>query len=103
MIDDANGPGWCLLLLSRRSSLTRFLVGAAEIVNRVDQVHACFQRIHSMGCMTTFVSQGRKPLPHGCIEPFNEGDVVLRFTVMDNSDFSPNRLTVSIDSSYPSL
>lgn len=25
---------------------------------------------------------------------------VLRFTVMDNSDFSPNRLTVSIDSSY---
>jgi len=29
--------------------------------------------------------------------------VVLRFTVMDNSDFSPNRLTVSIDSSYPFL
>ena len=29
--------------------------------------------------------------------------VVLRFTVVDNSDFSPNRLTVSIDSSYPSL
>ena len=29
--------------------------------------------------------------------------VVLRFTVVDNSDFSPNRLTVSINSSYPSL
>ncbi len=29
--------------------------------------------------------------------------MVLRFTVMDNSDFSPNRLTVSLDSSYPSL
>jgi eukaryotic-like serine/threonine-protein kinase len=28
---------------------------------------------------------------------------VLRFTVVDNSDFSPNRLTVSMDSSYPSL
>jgi hypothetical protein len=29
--------------------------------------------------------------------------VVLRFTVVDHSDFSPNRLTVSLDSSYPSL
>jgi hypothetical protein len=26
--------------------------------------------------------------------------LVLRFTVMDNSDFSPNRLSISIDSSY---
>jgi hypothetical protein len=28
---------------------------------------------------------------------------VLRFTVVDNSDFSLNRLTVSMDSPYPSL
>jgi hypothetical protein len=29
--------------------------------------------------------------------------VVLRFSVVDNSDFSPHRLTVHIDSPYPSL
>ena len=29
--------------------------------------------------------------------------LVLRFTVVDNSDFSLNRLTVSIDSPSPSL
>jgi hypothetical protein len=28
---------------------------------------------------------------------------VLRFTVVDNSDFSPHRLTVYLDSPYPSL
>ncbi len=28
---------------------------------------------------------------------------VVRFTVVDNSDFSPHRLTVSIDSPYPSF
>ena len=48
MIGDAASHGWCLFLLSRCASLTQFLVGAAEIVDRADQVHACFQRIDAI-------------------------------------------------------
>ncbi len=57
MIGDAAGHGRGLVLLSRgfcRVALAQFLVGAAEIVDRADQVHACFQRVHPLGRMTTF-------------------------------------------------
>ena len=75
MIGDAAGHGGCLFLLPRRASLAQCLVGAAEIVGRADQVHACFQRVHPLSRMTAFAGQGRKPLPHRGIEPFNEGGV----------------------------
>ena len=75
MIGDVARHGWCLFLLSRCASLTQFLVGAAEIVDRADQVHACFQPIHAMGRMPTSAGQGSKPLAHGCIEPLNEGGI----------------------------
>jgi len=75
MIGDAAGHGWCLFLLSRCAALAQFLVETAEIVGRANQIHACFQRVHPMGRMTTIAGQRGKPLPHRAIEPFNEGGV----------------------------
>ena len=71
MIGDTASHGWCLFLLSRCSSLAQFLVGAAEMVGRTNQVHTCFQRVHPLGRMPTCAGQGSKPLAHRSIEPFN--------------------------------
>ncbi len=72
MIGDTASHGWRLFLQPGCASLTQSLVGAAEIVGRANQVHTCFQRMHSLCRMPTFAGQGSKPLAHRSIEPFNE-------------------------------
>jgi len=44
---------------------TPFVVGNAPMGGAATQIHARFQRVHTMGGRTTFAGQAGQPLTHG--------------------------------------